>query len=325
MHINDLPLDLLARVFRYLRKRTFLNRACKTCRRWAAVEAENRQALWQPLVEWYWPVESNSPAFAVMGVCWRARYQLLLAESKQLLIADDPSVRENLAKVNAKYTFFVTLTLGNVTVVSKARLDFDENEYGQAEFEDPDDPTNDELLEMGTQITADAFTEADAATLDFASHAPSVECFVQRKDGKVATLFRLASAKPWRDNAAEGNQHRWVADPEAPPCPGRFFKPEGGWRPAREWDSCVDDNNEASPAWIVHTQDEREVDDDDETCPDDVLHVHFTWSLEDTPSWGMLYFALTRAVPEDSDWFNGFASIPVDEVHKVLRENLVWV
>ena len=56
-----------------------------------------------------------------------------------------------------------------------------------------------------------------------------------------------------------------------------------------------------------------------------MLDVNFTWSLERTPSWGMLVFELNRTLPETSDWHDGFHCISVIEMHKVLRENLVWV
>ena len=245
MHVNDLSVELLVEVFHCLGRRRHLNRACKTCKRWARVEAENRQALWRPLVLFYWPVDGISPAFAAMGVCWRARYQLLLETDRptdtdfeqivqvvwsKRFVGD---VRARLAKINSQFTFFVTLRLGDTTILSKARLDFDEHMLCQT-VEDPDAPTNDELVGMGTQITADAFAEADATALDFARYATvskvwSVECFVQRADGKVARLLKFESERLWRDNLAEGNQHEYVRDEEAPPCEF-FLTADGGSR-----------------------------------------------------------------------------------------------
>ena len=62
-------------------------------------------------------------------------------------------------------------------------------------------------------ILKQAVGEEHAAALDFANHAPSIECFVQRRaDGKVATLFKIESESPWRDNLAAEEPKDYVAE-----------------------------------------------------------------------------------------------------------------
>ena len=247
---------------------------------------------------------AGSPAFAAMGVCWRTRYRLLyhslLAENDHEL-----QVAERLAKINEKYTFYFTLTLGSTSVLSTAHLEFDENEYSEAEANSssPDaEPSNDQLLEVGTQLRADSFA-ANAAALEFVVHKPYVECYVKRADGKVAVLFRAGSGQTWVDNADEGEDAVFVSEPGEPPTE---HDPERDMRAARMFVGECDTRGCLRPQWITRTQkhsftqkrrlDEREENDQQHAMEgkleDDSLFMNCTLNLEDGPA---LTVSMTRA------------------------------
>jgi hypothetical protein len=257
----------------------------------------------------------------MMGVCWRSRFQLLRsAEVQQAPPIDEKfNVSGALEKINAQFIFFISLTLGGTTISSKATLTFDESQLEEMEFDDPNAPSDDELFEIGTQLTADAFTEADAASLNFVHHTPAVDCFVQRRaDGKVAALFSVSSTEPWYNNLDEHRQSVHVEDPSAPP---NEHHPEGGWRPARQYIG----ESIATPAWVRETETRTVEEFDEPDMPHDVLSVDWTWTFERHPGWGALVGTIARSLPENSDFFNGFEGVTVLEMQNVLRRHLDWV
>ncbi len=268
----------------------------------------NRQALWRELVVDSWPVEGISPAFAAMGVvCWRARYQLLFLEHRKPVPADLVSVRTLLERINAEFAFFMVLRVGGTAIVSRARLDTwntEATESGEAD--------NDELLELGTDIYADELEEAEVGALDFANHAPFVECFVKRADGKVATLFKLASEEPWELEPSEDGSTDYSGTVDSTHDPG-----------STELDR-------ASPGWLIQALRER-MEDEGKLVDGGELSVEFTLeSCPKCPHSGahprahrrVLIASLSRAMPPPDE---GYIAIGVHEMHKILRENVVWV
>jgi hypothetical protein len=293
MLLSDLPPELLARLWDFFTAKD-LGQACSSCRAWAALELDHRQDLWRGLVMQRWPVKGTSVAFAAMGVCWRARYQLLHAECPEPAGDEDPlDVRALLARINAEYTFVMTLTLGGTAIVSTACLEL--------EVDDADEVSNDDLLETGVQLNAYPFPEAQAATLDFDEHAPSLECFVQRADGKVAILFRLASETPWRKVTPSSHA------PDVAP-----------------YYSCVHEAS-APLAWIKRIQ-RRTLEDYDTHEEDDVLHAEFEWNAANLyGEVANLYATLRRGLAEDSEYFDGREGVAVHDMQDVLSQHLVWV
>jgi len=318
--LDALPPELLSRVWATLIPRD-LARVGSICRHWNALEIQHRQMLWRGLVLQRWPVRGKSPAFTAMGVCWRTRFQLLRAEEPMPEepevpeIDEEPDYRVLLARLNTQYKFFLTLTLGGVTAVSKACLGFDR----ECLMKVRSPPSNSQLSDMGTQIYANGFSEADAATLDFVTHgAPAIECYVQRTDGKVATLFYLAAAEqPYLDNS---RLTPYVRDADAPP---NSDHPEGGWRRTKEFMNGEDAF--ATPKWVSETATRTFDDFEALRGHHDVLYVESMWYPERN-SQAVFVAGLERGLQDEVPDFDDYNRRPiaVHEMDSVLRQHLEW-